>query len=340
MSNATSAQDIVGVTQLGYLGLGVSEPDVWREFATEVLGLQLNGGTARDSRFYRMDSYHHRFEICPSGEDDILWAGWEAKDAEALAQITIQVRALGVEVTECSDEEAAERLVLGMIRFNDPEGLPTEVYHGPLIDKNSFNSPRGIRGFRGDNLGLGHFVMIVRDLDAMLDFYKRGLGVKESDFINIAMGSMQFRVCFTHVNPRHHSLAMAQVLGSTPPSAGKKPKKMNHFLLETNELDDVGTTLDIFKQRAMPVGQLGKHTNDLMISFYAPTPSGFTVEYGWNGRSITDEATWVVHNYHAASVWGHEMPAASAPGADSASAKPPMGEHALAESAPAAAKFG
>ena len=284
-----------------------SQPKCW--------GFSRTGAPRANSRFYRMDSHHHRFEICPSGEDDILWAGWEAKDAEALAQIATQVRALGVEVVECSPEDAAERLVLGLIRFNDPEGLPTEVYHGPLINSKSFNSPRGIRGFRGDDLGLGHFVMIVRDLDSMLDFYKRGLGIKVSDFINIGRGSMQFRVCFTHVNPRHHSLAMAQMLGATPPSAAKKPKKLNHFLLEAKELDDVGTTLDIFKQRAMPVGQLGKHTNDFMVSFYAPTPSGFSVEYGWNGRSIIDEATWEVQNYQAASIWGHEMPAASAPGA-------------------------
>jgi 2,3-dihydroxybiphenyl 1,2-dioxygenase len=311
---ASDILETVGVTQLGYLGLGVSDPGVWREFATEVLGLQENGGTARGSTFYRMDSHHYRFEVCDSGEDDMLWAGWEAKDAVALAAIAAQVRALGVDVRECSADEADERLVLGLIRFTDPEGLPIEVYHGPLIDHKPFISPRGVRGFKADDLGLGHVVMIVRDLDAMLDFYMRGLGVKISDFMNIARGPMRFKVCFTHVNPRHHSLALGQALGAMPPSTSAKPKKLNHFMIEANDLDDVGMALDIFQQRGMPVGQLGKHTNDWMISFYAPTPSGFSVEYGWNGRSIDDEATWEVQNRHAASFWGHAMPPASAPG--------------------------
>jgi 2,3-dihydroxybiphenyl 1,2-dioxygenase len=316
-SALSNVQDIVGVTQLGYIGLGVSDAGVWHEFATEVLGLQENGETARGSRFYRMDSHHYRFEVCPGGEDDILWAGWEAKDAVALGIIAERVRGLGIEVVECSAEEASERRVLGLIRFKDPEGLQTEIYHGPLIAHTSFNSPRGVRGFKADDHGLGHIVMIVRDLDSMLDFYMRGLGVKISDFMNIARGPMRFKVCFTHVNPRHHSLAMGQALGAPPPSASAsaKPKKLNHFMIEVNEIDDVGVALDIFQQRGMPVGQLGRHVNDHMISFYAPTPSGFTVEYGWNGRSIDDEATWEVQNYHAASFWGHAMPAASAPGA-------------------------
>ena len=306
------------VTQLGYLGLGVSDAAVWSQFATEVLGLQENGSSARGSRFYRMDSHHYRFEICPTGEDDILWAGWEAKDADDLARIADQVRALGVQVTDGSAAEAAERKVLGLIRFQDPEGLTVEVYHGPLLDPTAFNSPRGVRGFRADELGLGHVVMIVRDMDASLDFYRRGLGVKISDFMHIARGPMRFRVCFTHVNPRHHSLALGQALGAPPPAPGaSKPKRLNHFMIEVNDFDDVGVALDIFQRRAMPAGQLGRHTNDWMVSFYAPTPSGFSVEYGWNGRSIEDESTWQVQNYQAASRWGHAMPPVPVPGGNS-----------------------
>ncbi len=310
-----STPAVTSVTQLGYLGLGVSNAPVWNEFATEVLGLQENGTTSRSSRFYRMDSHHYRFEICPTGEDDLLWVGWEAKDAQELSRIAEQVRALGVKVTEGSAAEAAERLVLGLIRFQDPEGLSVEVYHGPLLDSTPFNSPRGVRGFKADGLGLGHVVMIVRDLEKNLDFYSRGLGVKVSDFMHIARGPLQFRVCFMHVNPRHHSLAIGQALGAPPPAppGASKPKRLNHFMIELNEFDDVGTALDIFQRRAMPVGQLGRHTNDWMVSFYAPTPSGFSVEYGWNGRSIEDESTWQVQNYHAASRWGHAMPPMATP---------------------------
>src|ERR1700686_2335686 len=112
-ANALAAAT-TSVTQLGYLGLGVSDTVVWNQFATEILGLQENGSSARSSRFYRMDSHHYRFEICPTGEDDLLWAGWEAKDADDMARVAAQVRALGVHVVEGSAADAAERMGLGL----------------------------------------------------------------------------------------------------------------------------------------------------------------------------------------------------------------------------------
>jgi hypothetical protein len=43
-----------------------------------------------------------------------------------------------------------------------------------------------------------------------------------------------------------------------------------------------------------------------MTSFYAKTPSGFFVEYGWGGR-IIDPATWQPHEtFDGPSFWGHE----------------------------------
>ena len=50
-------------------------------------------------------------------------------------------------------------------------------------------------------------------------------------------------------------------------------------------LDDVGTALDIVNERRIPLAMsLGRHTNDLMTSFYVRTPSGFEIEYGTGGR--------------------------------------------------------
>ncbi len=310
---ASNDSDMARVSQLGYLGFGVSDMGAWSEFATDIMGFQPNGTTARGSEFLRIDDYHHRFEICPTGEDDILWAGWEAKDAPTLARIANQVRALGVAVEQGSAAEAAERHVMDFIRFVDPNGLQVEVYWGPLLDHTPFVSSRGVAGFRAGDLGLGHIVMVVRDLAASIDFYERTLGVRISDYQSMSFGAMRIEICFTHVNQRHHSLALgAPVGGHPPPPPGAPPmKRLNHFMVEVNKLDDVGTALDIFQQRGMPAGQLGKHTNDWMISFYAPTPSGFQVEYGWNGRLIGSEQDWQVQHYRAPSLWGHGMAPAS-----------------------------
>ncbi len=54
---------MASVTQLGYLGLSVSEVEQWEQFAGQVLGLQANGRDADGSLFLRMDEYHHRFVL-------------------------------------------------------------------------------------------------------------------------------------------------------------------------------------------------------------------------------------------------------------------------------------
>src|SRR5215213_8177859 len=57
-------------------------------------------------------------------------------------------------------------------------------------------------------------------------------------------------------------------------------------MIETNSLDDVGTTYNIEGDRNLQHGKLGRHTNDHVFSFYVKTPSGFDVEYGWGGREV------------------------------------------------------
>ena len=44
---------------------------------------------------------------------------------------------------------------------------------------------------------------------------------------------------------------------------------------------------------------LGRHTNDLMTSFYVRTPSGFEIEYG-TGGIVVDDDTWTVGSTTAA----------------------------------------
>ena len=296
-------RQVHAVTQLGYLGIGVSDLAAWRDFACNILGLEESGSGHNDSVFFRIDGYHHRFELLPTGEDDLLHAGWEVKDADAMRQVAAQLGALGAEVAEGSAAEAAARRVIGLIRCKDPNGLDVEVYYGPLREDRPFNSPRGVAGFRAEGLGLGHIVMLVEDVPAALRFYKDGLGVKISDYIYLNRGGARRAVVFTHANPRHHSLAISQ----RPDAAGaaSRPKRLSHFMVEVNELDDVGMTIDLAEQRGMPMGKLGRHTNDRMISFYVTSPSGFSVEYGWGGLLIEDEAAWNIRHYEAASVWGH-----------------------------------
>jgi len=66
---------MASVTQLGYLGLSVSNLGDWEKFATGMLGLQLAGKTDDGALLLRMDEYHHRFILREGADDDLAFAG-------------------------------------------------------------------------------------------------------------------------------------------------------------------------------------------------------------------------------------------------------------------------
>ena len=282
------------VTQLGYLGISVGDIDAWERFATLVLGLQADGREADGSLSLRMDEYQRRFTVYPGGNDDIAYAGWQVPDEHILSEMADQVKAAGVKVSQGDREEAKARGVEGLIKFDDPNGVPTEIFYGPAIRfDNPFNSPRPITGFVTGDQGLGHAVLFVADLDSSVRFYRDVLGLRISDYVR--------NLAFFHCNPRHHSLALIE---------SRAPKKLNHFMLQLNSINDVGAAYDFCQDQGVPITRgLGRHTNDHMVSFYLRTPSGFEVEYGWGARAV-DDATWQVQRHEKGSIWGHRSPAA------------------------------
>jgi len=297
------------VTQLGYLGLEVSDFGRWTSFATEVLGLAANGTDPDGTVFLRVDENHHRLALRPGPADDLAYAGWEVKDEAALRAVVQRLERQGSAVAWATPPEAAARRVMGLARVQDPDGVTVELCWGALVQaERSFVSPRVSGGFEAGSLGAGHFVLSVADYDASLRFYRDGLGLLISDYIELDMGGAgTAQVAFLHCGPRHHSLAFAQF-----PAA----KRMHHFMLQLRELDDVGATYDLCVDRGVPItSTMGRHTNDRMTSFYVQTPSGFQVEVGHGGRLI-DDAHWEVKHHRSPSIWGHRSPDARAAPAD------------------------
>ncbi len=288
---------MASVTQLGYVGISVSNIEEWEHFGTDVLGLQSNGVGDDGSLTLRMDEYTHRFIVSPGGKDDVEFVGFQVTDEPALREMAEQLRQAGVEVTIGTDDEARARKVEGLIKFDDPDGTPTEVYFGPPISfDRPFNSPRAISGFVTGEQGLGHVVYHVENLERSLTFYRDVLGMKISDFIR--------NLVFFHCNPRHHTLALIE---------SKSPKRLNHFMLQAQGMNDVGSTYDLVQDQEMQITRgLGRHTNDHMTSFYMKTPSGFDVEYGWGARTVDDTTTWQVQRHEKGSIWGHRPLAAAA----------------------------
>jgi len=291
---------MASVSQLGYLGLSVRDLNQWEQFAAQVLGLQPNGHDPDGALFLRMDDYHHRFIVHPTGNDDLAYIGWEVATEEGLEAMAAQLERAGVSVIAGTAEEAEARRVAGMIKFTDPSGMASEIFYGPLVNFDKpFQSPRAISGFKTGDQGLGHFVVSVDDFDRSLHFYRDVLGMRISDFVNISpMPKVKIKVGFFHCNPRHHTLAFAQMPGMS--------RRLHHFMLQLQSLNDVGMTYDLCQAQEVPiVMKLGKHTNDHMVSFYLRTPSGFNVEYGWGAREV-DDATWQVQVHTTGSIWGHQ----------------------------------
>ncbi len=303
---------MASVTQLGYLGIGVSDLGRWERFATEVLGLQVNGTDPDGSMFLRMDEYHHRFVLLPGGADDVAFVGWEVRDQPALEEVRERLVADRIEVAAGTPEEARARRVVGLIKLKDPSGIPTEIYFGPLMNfEQPFKSPRPLSGFITGEQGMGHIVIRVDDSAKSLHFYRDLLGLRISDFIEMRShrSGQSLSLTFMHCNPRHHSIAFGVIPAK---------KRLMHFMLQARSVDDVGSTYYLCQDRGIEIsGTLGRHTNDHMMSFYLRSPSGFEVEYGWGAR-VVDDATWQVQKHEAPSIWGHRgslapMPSKSAP---------------------------
>ena len=280
---------MASVTQLGYVGIGAKDIEQWEHYATESLGLQSNGRESDGSLLLRMDEYEYRIAVHPDSRDDISYVGWQVTNEQGLVDMEVQLRNAGVEVSLGTPEEARARRVEGLIKFEDPNEIPTEVYFGPPISFDSpFNSPRPVSGFVTGDQGLGHVVLHVDDLEKSIRFYRDVLGMRISDFIR--------NLAFFHCNPRHHSLAIIDA---------KSPKRLNHFMLQVNSINEVGATYDLVQDQGIEITRgLGRHTNDHMTSFYMKTPSGFNVEYGWGARTV-DDATWQVQRHEKGSIWGH-----------------------------------
>ena len=109
------------VTQLGYLGLDVSDMEAWESYANGVLGLQSRGRDADGTLLLKMDSNHHRLALHPGIRDDIAYAGWETTNESSLQAIAERLEANGYPVRRCAEQDVRSRRVKGPDHGGRPE---------------------------------------------------------------------------------------------------------------------------------------------------------------------------------------------------------------------------
>lgn len=289
----------VSVTELGYLGLSVSNPEAWKDFAANIAGLEVVDEGEADRFYLRMDEWHHRITVHNTGGDDLEYLGWRVAGREEFDAMARKLEEAGVSFRIASKEEATERHVLGLMKLEDPAGLPTEIFWGPRVEASRpFHPGRPLFGrFVTGSQGLGHLIIQQFDNEAAYQFYSL-LGLRGgADYqVDLPNGDVAEPV-FMHCNERHHSVAFG-----LPTVDGKR---INHLMLEYTELDDLGNAHDIVRKREIDVAlQLGKHSNDKALTFYHATPSGWLCELGWGAVQAPAQ-----HEYYRGDIFGHGVEA-------------------------------
>jgi 3,4-dihydroxy-9,10-secoandrosta-1,3,5(10)-triene-9,17-dione 4,5-dioxygenase len=293
------------IRSLGYLRISATDVEAWRDFGVRVLGMVEGRGPEEGAVYLRMDDFPARLIIVPGASDRLLASGWEVADQAALAEVAGALADAGVAVKVGTPEELATRRVQDLLLFEDPAGNGLEVFWGAALEHRPAVSPFGNRFVTGD-MGMGHVVLpIPPGSTAEYEFYTKVLGFRLRDsmrmpaeILGMPAGSPPVWFRFLGCNPRHHSLALA------PMPSGQE---IIHLMVEVAALDDVGRAMDRCVKRGVPISaSLGRHANDLMVSFYVKTPGGFDIEYGFDGLTV-DEATWISRETTAISFWGHNF---------------------------------
>ena len=274
------------VRTLGYVGVEVADLDAFRRFFGPLAGAELlddDGGVV-----VRVDSWERRFLLTEGPADDVSFVGWEVADGAALDRMG--ERLSGSDPRALTADELAWRGVDAGFWCLDPDGVRTEIFYGPR-QSSPFSAPLETVFVTGE-IGLGHVVLSARDLEAASAFYEGLLGFRLSDTARLGGVDVRFLRC----NPRHHSLALVGV---------EAPRRAQHLMLEVADLDSVGRAYDRFRAAEAAQTGIGRHSNDHMFSFYALSPAGFTLEYGWGGNLISG-GPHVPSVFERESTWGHE----------------------------------
>ncbi|MFZ4602694.1 MAG: VOC family protein [Caulobacterales bacterium] len=283
---------MVRVQQLQYIVLGAKDLDAWDTFATKGIGLVLRERTA-DTLYLRCDRAFARIIVVKSDNEDAHALGWSVSSEAEFEAFKAKLEGAGIRFEEVSREAAFARKALKVLRLSDPDGIVHEIAWGIAVDdRTPFISPIVEKGFRSGDLGLGHSVLSIRDLDASKAFFRDVLGLKVTSHFFIH----GFEAVFLRCNARHHSVAI---------SMSNRAKRLQHLQIEYNDFDDLGRAMDRAEDLPMPlVATLGKHASDFVTSFYVRAPSDVTVELGYGARLLPDDAPTEYEDF-TGSIWGH-----------------------------------
>ena len=295
---------------LGYIGIGASDPKAWLKFGTQICGFMPSNiipgspspirqatpeahGTGDDGTLYlKMDDRQWRIAVHQSSKPGVRYLGLEIHSHSDFDDAIEAIAQSGGELRTGTPEELSARNVGRLAVIEDPAGHRIELFSGPVRDLD-FVSPSGMQFLSGE-LGMGHVVLYVPDIEAALAFYRDTLGFTRTDYTTFGPNGMGIH--FLRCTRRHHSIALLHV---------GELSGLQHLMVEAASLDNVGESLDRATNAKITITSgLGRHRNDRTVSFYMQGPSGFDVEIGYDSLLIDDG--WTENEFAGGGdLWGH-----------------------------------
>jgi 2,3-dihydroxy-p-cumate/2,3-dihydroxybenzoate 3,4-dioxygenase len=277
---------VIELTDIAYVRSGVADLDKAVAFATQIVGLELavppdretgsgaagGGGTGpvpREAQL-RADGRHHCLALV-EGRSGVIASGFCVADEDALAAAETQLERSGFTVGRGTTAQARSRRVRAFVGFDDPFGNRLELVcqQESVTRPVAFSRPAGITEF-------GHLCLDAPDVHEAYRFWNTHFNARVSDWLGDA-------ACLIRIDPVHHKLAVFR--GDGP--------GLCHMNFQVQSIDDVFRNWHFLVDNGVEIEMgPGRHPQSTAVFLYFLGPEGFTYEYSYGVRLITDEAAW------------------------------------------------
>jgi 2,3-dihydroxy-p-cumate/2,3-dihydroxybenzoate 3,4-dioxygenase len=261
---------VIELTDIAYVRSGAADLDKAVTFATDIVGLELAASTEAGVAHLRADERHHCLALV-QGRSGVIASGFTVADEEALADAETELEQTGFTVRRGDPASARSRRVRSFIGFDDPFGNRIELacQQESITRPVAFTRPAGITEF-------GHLCLDAPDVHEAYRFWNSHFNARVSDWIGDA-------ACLIRIDPVHHKLAVFR--GDGP--------GLCHLNFQVETIDDVFRNWHFLTDHGVEIEMgPGRHPQSTAVFLYFLGPEGFTYEYSYGVRRITDEAAW------------------------------------------------
>lgn len=254
---------------LGYVALNVSDLERSRVFYRQTVGLE-EVAASDDAVFLRCSADHHDIVLYRGLQPGLKRVAWELERMDDLDRAFEHFSRADLNPWWLTEEERDALDIGPAFRLREPT---TELCFEYYARMRGITTPLvpGVTVIER----VGHVVLTVRDIDAVLGVLTGPLNFRVSDEID---GVGAFLRCFP--NPLHHTLAVQQ----------SKENRLHHVNFMVRDIDDVGRALNCLRDTGVPiVFGPGRHQPSDSIFLYFLDPDGLTLEYSFGMEEFPED---------------------------------------------------